>query len=477
MYSLSRWKASIFVLSDWERGSHMEDWVRSLFGLAGGLALFLYGMTTMSRALQQAAGERLRGFLRRVTRTPLTGALAGLAVTSILQSSSAATVMVIGFVSAGLMGLPQAVAVVFGANVGTTMTAQLVAFRLEDWVFPLLFVGVLVWSLARREPTRQLGLAVFGFGLLFDGIEVMSGAMAPLAVSPVFLRWMAEVRRAPLLGLALGTGMTLVVQSSSAVTVLVLGLVGAGLLTLQRAVPVVFGANIGTTVTAQLLAFRLEDARYLLLVAGLLLWFAGRGRLHAAGQALFAFGLLFEGIAVMAEAMEPLAAGPVFRQWMAQVRHRPGLGLLAGLGMTLAVQSSSATIAVLQQAAARPGPDGGCLLGLAGAIPVLLGDNIGTTVTAVLASVGQSRDAKRLAAAHALFNLSGAAVCWLLLPQFTALVRLVSPHGPESAVLARQIANAHTLFNLGCTVLWLPLTPCMVRIVCILLPEKHAPLS
>ena len=190
---------------------------------------------------------------------------------------------------------------------------------------------------------------------------------------------------------------------------------------------------------------------------------------------LFAFGLLFEGIAVMAEAMEPLAAGPVFRQWMAQVRHRPGLGLLAGLGMTLAVQSSSATIAVLQQVAARPGPDGGCLLGLAGAIPVLLGDNIGTTVTAVLASVGQSRDAKRLAAAHALFNLSGAAVCWLLLPQFTALVRLVSPHGPESAVLARQIANAHTLFNLGCTVLWLPLTPCMVRIVCILLPEKHAP--
>lgn len=177
----------------------------------------------------------------------------------------------------------------------------------------------------------------------------------------------------------------------------------------------------------------------------------------------------------MAEAMEPLAAGPVFRQWMAQVRHRPGLGLLAGLGMTLVVQSSSATIAVLQRAAARPGPDGGCLLGLAGAIPVLLGDNIGTTVTAVLASVGQSRDAKRLAAAHALFNLSGAAVCWLLLPQFTALVRLVSPHGPESAVLARQIANAHTLFNLGCTVLWLPLTPCMVRIVCILLPEKHAP--
>ena len=298
----------------------MEDWVRSLFGLAGGLALFLYGMTTMSRALQQAAGERLRGFLRRVTRTPLTGALAGLAVTSILQSSSATTVMVIGFVSAGLMGLPQAVAVVFGANVGTTMTAQLVAFRLEDWVFPL----------------------------LFDGIEVMSGAMAPLAVSPVFLRWMAEVRRAPLLGLALGTGMTLVVQSSSA------------------------------------------------------------------------------------------------------------------------------TIAVLQRAAQQAGPDGiHSVLGLAGALPILLGDNIGTTITAILAALGQPQDAKRTAAAHCCFNLSGSVVCLLALPWMTKLVEAVSPKGPELEIIARQIANAHTLFNGACTLVWLPLTPVMVKLVCKLVPEQE----
>lgn len=325
------------------------------------------------------------------------------------------------------------------------------------------------------EQRLWMILQLFGGAALFlYSMDTLTDALQQ-AAGDTLRQALARLTAHPLAGVLTGAAVTAVVQSSSAVTVLVLGLVGAGLLTLQRAVPVVFGANIGTTVTAQLLAFRLENARYLLLVAGLLLWFAGRGRLHAAGQALFAFGLLFEGIAVMAEAMEPLAAGPVFRQWMAQVRHRPGLGLLAGLGMTLAVQSSSATIAVLQQVAARPGPDGGCLLGLAGAIPVLLGDNIGTTVTAVLASVGQSRDAKRLAAAHALFNLSGAAVCWLLLPQFTALVRLVSPHGPESTVLARQIANAHTLFNLGCTVLWLPLTPCMVRIVCILLPERYAP--
>lgn len=223
------------------------------------------------------------------------------------------------------------------------------------------------------EQRLWMILQLFGGAALFlYSMDTLTDALQQ-AAGDTLRQALARLTAHPLAGVLTGAAVTAVVQSSSAVTVLVLGLVGAGLLTLQRAVPVVFGANIGTTVTAQLLAFRLEDARYLLLVAGLLLWFAGRGRLHAAGQALFAFGLLFEGIAVMAEAMEPLAAGPVFRQWMAQVRHRPGLGLLAGLGMTLAVQSSSATIAVLQQVAARPGPDGGCLLGLAGAIPVLLG--------------------------------------------------------------------------------------------------------
>lgn len=326
----------------------MEEGIRVLFGLAGGLALLLYGMENMSRALQNAAGQKLKGFLHSITKTPLTGALAGMLVTAVLQSSSATTVMVIGFVSAGLMELPQAVAVVFGANVGTTMTAQLVAFRLEDWVFPLLFVGVLVWLLARRERTRQMGLAVFSFGLLFDGIEVLSGAMAPLAVSPVFLRWMMQVRQSPLLGLLLGTVMTLVVQSSSA------------------------------------------------------------------------------------------------------------------------------TIAVLQQAAAQAGPDGiHSVLGLAGALPILLGDNVGTTITAILAAVGQSRDAKRTAAAHCCFNLSGSVVCLLTLPGMVKLVEAVSPKGPELDVLARQIANAHTLFNLLCTLVWLPLTPVMVKLVCKLVPEPQ----
>lgn len=324
----------------------MNEGIRTLFGLAGGLALFLFGMDNMSRALQQAAGEGLKKFLREVTRNPLTGALAGMVVTAILQSSSATTVMVIGFVSAGLMELPQAVAVVFGANVGTTMTAQLLAFRLSDWVFPILFAGTILFLAAKQERLRQTGLAVFSFGLLFDGIEVMSGAMGPLAESPVFLHWMEQVRDAPL------------------------------------------------------------------------------------------------------------------------------LGLLLGIGMTLVVQSSSATIAVLQRTAQQVGPDGiHSVLGLAGALPVLLGDNIGTTITAVLAAVGQSRDAKRTAAAHCCFNLSGSVVCLCILPWLTEAVERLSPQGPELEVIARQIANAHTLFNLVCTLVWLPLTPIMVKLVCKLVPE------
>ena len=148
-------------------------------------------------------------------------------------------------------------------------------------------------------------------------------------------------------------------------------------------------------------------------------------------------------------------------------------GLLLGLGMTLVVQSSSATIGVLQGVARQAGPDGvHSLLGLTAAIPILLGDNIGTTVTAVLAAIGQGRDAKRVAAAHAIFNLSGAAVCCALLQPFAALVRLCSPTGAECAVIARQIANAHTLFNVVCTLVWLPLTPLMVRFVCRLVPDR-----
>ena len=313
-----------------------------------------------------------------------------------------------------------------------------------------------------------------GLALFLYGMDALSHSLETAAGSRL-KSLLAAVTGSPVRGVLAGAAVTAVLQSSSAVTVMVLGFVSAGLLTLRQAVPVIFGCNIGTTITAQLLAFRLEDVRGLVLLAGLLLCFACAGqRGRAVGRAVFAFGLLFEGIAGISTALAPLAQSPVFALWLARVRHHPWLGLLTGLCMTLTVQSSSATIAVLQSVAARPGPQGGSLLGLAGALPVLLGDNIGTTITAVLASIGQGKDAKRVAAAHAIFNLSGAAVCCGLLGPFAALVQRLSPAGPECAVIARQIANAHTLFNVCCALVWLPLTGRMVRLVTRLLPDRAA---
>ena len=151
-----------------------------------------------------------------LTRTPLTGALAGMVVTAVMQSSSATTVMVIGFVSAGLLELPQAVAVIFGANIGTTVTAQLLAFRVEEMLGVVLFGSFFLCAVARTERGRQMGTAVFSFGLLFAGMEQIRSVVEPLALCPEFEAWMAQVREKPLWGLLLGLGMTLVVQSSSA---------------------------------------------------------------------------------------------------------------------------------------------------------------------------------------------------------------------------------------------------------------------
>lgn len=213
-----------------------------------------------------------------------------------------------------------------------------------------------------------------GLALFLYGMDALSHSLETAAGSRL-KSLLAAVTGSPVRGVLAGAAVTAVLQSSSAVTVMVLGFVSAGLLTLRQAVPVIFGCNIGTTVTAQLLAFRLEDMRGLVLLAGLLLCFACAGRkARAIGRAVFAFGLLFEGIADMGTAMEPLAQSPVFVHWLGRVRQHPWLGLLAGLGMTLTVQSSSATIALLQNFAARPGLDGSSLLGLAGALPVLLGD-------------------------------------------------------------------------------------------------------
>lgn len=185
---------------------------------------------------------------------------------------------------------------------------------------------------------------------------------------------------------------------------------------------------------------------------------------------IFSFGLLFEGIEIMGSVMKPLANSEVFINLMGKVSDIPILGVGLGMIMTLVVQSSSATIAVLQNFASQAGPDGvHSVIGLAGAIPILLGDNIGTTITALLASIGQSKNAKRTAIAHSIFNISGSVVFLFLIPWFSRFVQYISPKGNEIDIISRQIANAHTTFNVVCTLVWLPLIPIMVKIVTFLI--------
>ena len=148
----------------------MNDILTTVFGLCGGLAMFLFGMNSMSDALQKAAGARMKQILSYLTRNPIMGALAGALVTAVLQSSSATTVMVIGFVSAGLMSLPQAISVIFGANIGTTMTAQLMAFKISDYIYPIIFIGFMIYFVSKKERVQNIGLVIFSFGLLFEGI-------------------------------------------------------------------------------------------------------------------------------------------------------------------------------------------------------------------------------------------------------------------------------------------------------------------
>lgn len=317
--------------------------------LFGGLALFIYGMNLMSDGLQKAAGEKMKNILALLTKNPLIGVLAGALVTAVIQSSSATTVMVIGFVSAGLMNLPQAISIILGANIGTTITAQLVAFKIGDYAWAFVIVGfIMFFFLAKRNE-----------------------------------------------------------------------------------------------------------------------------KIMDVGQVLFGFGVLFVGLNIMGDAMKPLSATPEFAELMLMVADIPALGVIVGAILTAVIQSSSASIAVLQNLASTAGPDGvTSIIGLVGAIPILFGTNIGTTITALLASIGGTINAKRTAIAHTIFNLGGTLLFIWFTPYIAQFIEAVSTKGPEIEVIARQIANAHLSFNVATTIVFLPLIGVLVKIVTTVIPDK-----
>lgn len=304
-----------------------------LFELLGGIGLFLFAIKLMGESLQDLAGDRLRQLISSLTSTPVKGVLVGTLVTVLIQSSSATTVMSVSFVHAGLMTLKQAVGVIMGANIGTTVTAQLIAFKIKHYALPIIAVGMLLSVFGRTKKQKYLGNGLVGFGLLFLGMKHMGDAMK-------FLRGREDI----------------------------------------------------------FLAFS----------------------------------------------------------------HNPLLGVLAGAGLTMLVQSSSATVG-LTIAMASQG-----LLNLDAAIPILLGDNIGTTITAVIACLGSNRSAKQAAAGHVMFNVLGVAIFMMILPLFKHMVLLTSDD------ISRQLANAHTMFNVTNTLLFLPFTSVFVKIIQFVIPSKES---
>jgi phosphate:Na+ symporter len=317
------------------------DLITVLFGLFGGLAIFIYGMNLMGEGLKKAAGERMRRILEVLTGHPVVGVLVGALVTALIQSSSATTVMVVGFVSAKLMTLPQAIGVIMGANIGTTVTAQLIAFKIGHYAYPIAALGFIFYFFFKKKIIKYIGQTVFAFGLLFIGLNIMS------------------------------------------------------------------------------------------------------------------------------DVMEPLAQSDAFASLILQIKNIPVLGLLAGTAMTVIIQSSSAVIAVLQNLASTPQSPGStmALIDLPTALPILFGSNIGTTITAILASIGASLNAKRAALAHSIFNILGSVIFMFFIPVISRLIQLISPSGPEVHVISRQIANAHTAFNLLNTIIWIPFIFILARIV------------
>lgn len=225
-----------------------------VFGLIGGLGLFLFGMKIMSEGLQKIAGDRMRKILAALTNNRLVGTLVGLSVTAIIQSSSATTVMVVGFVNAGLMSLMQAIGVILGANIGTTITAQLIAFKITKFALPAIGVGAGMRLFAKNRRWSYVGEVVLGFGLLFFGMATMKEAFDPIKASEEFRQLFLYVGDSHLLGVFLGALLTILVQSSTATIGITLALASSGLLTFEASVALILGENIGTTITANLAA-------------------------------------------------------------------------------------------------------------------------------------------------------------------------------------------------------------------------------
>ena len=305
-----------------------------IIGLFGGLGMFLYGMEMMSDGMKMTAGNSMRSILKKLTSNRFIAVFVGAFITMIIQSSSATTVMLVSFVNSGLLNFVQALGVILGSNIGSTVTAQIVAFKVTDYALLLIAVGSIMALFSKKDSAKHIGFVILGFGLLFYGMKVMSDTMKPLRTDPTFNSILTSFEN-PFLGILAGAIFTALIQSSSATTGIVITLASSGSITLEAGIPLILGANIGTCITA----------------------------------------------------------------------------LLAGLKAT--------------------------------------------------------RDAKRVAIGHVLFNVIGVLVFCFWIPVFADLVAQTTDNVP------RQIANAHTIFNIVSTMLFIPFAPFISRTIIRYFPDKE----
>lgn len=290
---------------------------------------------------------------------------------------------------------------------------------------------------------KDVGLLLGGLSLFLYGILQMSSGLEK-AVGSRLRSIFEKLNSSPFKGLLIGTFVTAIVQSSSAVTVLTVAFVNAGLLTLEGALGIIFGANIGTTITAQLVAFKLTTLAPYFLFLGFLLFFAGKRKyIKNVGEAILGFGMIFMGLSLMESSLHALRTWEPFHNAIVSMGRYPILGILTGAGITAIIQSSSVTTSIVVALASKGAVE------LYSAVPVILGANIGTCVTAMLASIGTGISAKRAALAHLFFNVIGVVLIFPFLSPFEKLVSLTSSD------VARQVANAHTIFNVIWASIWI----------------------
>jgi phosphate:Na+ symporter len=319
------------------------DWKWTIFHILGGLGIFLFGINMMGESLKKIAGKKLKIILEKTTNTPVKGIFVGIIVTGLIQSSSGTTVLVVGLVRAGLMTLPQAVGVIFGANIGTTITSVLIGLKISAYALPIMFVGSSLIFFFQRKKIKDIGRTILGFGMLFFGLEIMG------------------------------------------------------------------------------------------------------------------------------DALKQLVKLPEFASMLLSVAHYPILGVLVGFATTILVQSSSATIGLLQQLYTTGG------IPLIGAVAIVLGDNIGTTITSIIASIGAPSAAKRSAAIHVLFNTIGTIIFFILIKPYTALVAFISEgvFGVDYLTDRMTVSVAHVLFNVITVLILIWFVKQMVWLVTKLIPSKN----